>query len=78
MITPISNDLSLSFLSSAKIHCVADSDCVNTPKDVARLPFSIIPRDTEFTIRDAIRGQDEAFIQEIVEFGMVSQHSLFA
>ena len=57
--------------SSAKIHCVADADCINTPKDIACLPFSIIPRDTEFTIRDAIRGQDEEFIQEMVEFGMV-------
>ncbi|CAF0720710.1 unnamed protein product [Rotaria sordida] len=55
----------------AKIHCVADSDCLNTPKDVATLPFSVIPRNTEQTIRDAIRGQDDAFIQEMLEFGMV-------
>ena len=47
----------------AKIHCVADSDCINTPKDVACLPFSIIPRHTEKTIRDAIRGHDDEFIQ---------------
>jgi hypothetical protein len=50
---------------------VADSDCLNTPKDIARLPFSIIPRDTEYTIRDAIHGQDDEFIQDMVEFGLV-------
>ena len=55
----------------AKIHCVADSSCINTPKDVAALPFSIIPRHTEITIRDAIRGRDEQFIDEMVQFGMV-------
>ncbi|CAF1216472.1 unnamed protein product [Adineta steineri] len=55
----------------AKIHCVADSDCLNTPKDVVQLPFSIIPKDTEFTIRDAIHGEDDEFIQDMVEFGML-------
>ncbi|CAF4005628.1 unnamed protein product [Rotaria sp. Silwood2] len=50
---------------------MADSDCLNTPKDVTGLPFSIIPRDTEHTIRDAIRGQDDAFIQDMLEFGMI-------
>ncbi|CAF0759313.1 unnamed protein product [Rotaria sp. Silwood1] len=55
----------------AKIHCVADSDCINTPHTVESLPFSIIPRDTEHTIRDAVRGQDDAFIQDILEFGMI-------
>ena len=55
----------------AKIHCVADSDCIKTPKDVACLPFSIIPQHTEKTIRDAIRGRDNEFIDEMVEFGMV-------
>jgi hypothetical protein len=49
----------------AKIHCV------NTPKDVECLPFSIIPKDTEKTIRDAIQGQEKEFIQDMVEFGMV-------
>jgi hypothetical protein len=58
-------------LFAAKIHCVADSDCVNTPKDIACLPFSIIPRDTEETIRDAIHGQNNEFIQDMIEFGMV-------
>ena len=55
----------------AKIHCVADADCVSTPNDIACLPFSIIPRDIEQTIRDAIDGRDQEFIQEMVEFGMV-------
>ncbi|CAF1098904.1 unnamed protein product [Rotaria sp. Silwood1] len=55
----------------AKIHCVADSDCLNTPKDIACLPFSIIPRNTEHTIRDTIYGRDDDFIQDMVEFGMV-------
>ncbi|CAF3999145.1 unnamed protein product [Adineta steineri] len=57
--------------ATAKIHCVADSDCKNTPNDVACLPFSIIPRQVEKTIRDAIRGNDQEFINEMVEFGMV-------
>ncbi len=50
---------------------MADSSCINTPKDVACLPFSIIPRETEKTIRDAIQGRDEEFIDEMVQFGMV-------
>ncbi|CAF0985989.1 unnamed protein product [Adineta ricciae] len=57
--------------ATAKIHCVADADCINTPKSVACLPFSIIPQHTEKTIRDAIRGRDNEFIDEMVEFGMV-------
>ena len=64
-----SKEIIIRFL--AKIHCVADSDCINLPKDVNRLPLSIIPQHTEKTIRDAIRGQDEEFINEMVEFGMV-------
>lgn len=55
----------------AKIHCVADADCINTPKDIASLPFSIIPKSTEKTIRDAIRGRESEFIEEMIEFGMV-------
>ena len=55
----------------AKIHCVADSDCIGTPKDIACLPFSIIPRNTEQTIRDAIQGDDNEFIEDMIEFGMV-------
>ncbi|CAF0837385.1 unnamed protein product [Adineta steineri] len=57
--------------ATAKIHCVADSDCVNTPGDVACLPFSIIPQHTEKTIREAIQDRDEEFINYMVEFGMV-------
>ena len=60
----------------AKIHCVADSDCINTPKDVACLPFSIIPTDTEKTIRLAIADRDEEFVKEMVEFGMVRESLL--
>ena len=70
--TKISNEcFHFLFFCLAKIHCVADADCLNTPKDIACLPFSIIPRDTELTIRDAIHGQDDEFIQDMVEFGMV-------
>jgi hypothetical protein len=61
----------LYFIFKAKIHCVADSDCINTPKDIECLPFSIIPKHTELTIRDAIHGQDKEFIKDMVEFGMV-------
>ncbi|CAF2814829.1 unnamed protein product [Rotaria sp. Silwood2] len=57
--------------ATAKIHCVADADCVNTPKDVACLPFSIIPLETEKTIQDAIQGRDQQFVDDMVEFGMV-------
>jgi hypothetical protein len=60
-----------SFVILAKIHCVADSDCINTPNDVACLPFSVIPTHIELTIRDAIGGRDEEFITDMVQFGMV-------
>ena len=59
------------FVILAKIHCVADSDCINTPNDVACLPFSIIPKNIELTIREAIGGRDEEFITDMVLFGMV-------
>ena len=59
------------FSFQAKIHCVADSDCVNTPKEVECLPFSIIPRDTEKAIRAAVEGQVNEFIDDMIEFGMV-------
>jgi hypothetical protein len=58
----------------AKIHCVADSDCENHPKDVACLPFTLIPQETEKTIREAIQGRDQQFVDEMVEFGMVSSN----
>lgn len=57
----------------AKIHCVADADCVDTPNDIACLPFSIIPRNIERTIHDAIDGRKKEFIEEMVEFGMVNK-----
>lgn len=60
------------FLFLAKIHCVADLDSINTSKNVSGLPFSIIPHNTEKTIRDAIKGRDQEFINEMVEFGMVT------
>jgi hypothetical protein len=59
------------FVILAKIHCVADSDCINTPNDVACLPFSIIPHHTEKRIREAVRGRDQQFIDDMVHFGMV-------
>jgi hypothetical protein len=55
---------------------VADSDCINRPNDVACLPFSIIPQHTEITIREAIRGRDQEFIDDMVESGMVWQTRL--
>lgn len=61
----------LFFFFKAKIHCIADSDCANTPKDISCLPFSIIPQDTEHVIRDAIDKRDDEFIQDMIEFGMV-------
>ena len=59
------------FCILAKIHCVADSDCINTPNDVACLPFSIIPRQVEYAIQEAIGGRDAEFIADMVQFGMV-------
>ncbi|UJR29859.1 hypothetical protein I4U23_017407 [Adineta vaga] len=57
--------------ATAKIHCVADSDCVNTPGDVSCLPFSIIPQHTEKTIREAIGDREDEFVNDMVQFGMV-------
>jgi hypothetical protein len=31
----------------AKIRCVVDSSCINTPQDIADLSFAIIPTQTE-------------------------------
>ena len=59
------------FVVLAKIHCVADSDCISMPNDVTGLPFSVIPKNTELTIREAIGGRDEEFITDMVLFGMV-------
>ncbi|UJR10400.1 hypothetical protein I4U23_014603 [Adineta vaga] len=58
-------------LATAKIHCVADSDCVDTPKDIACLPFAIIPREIEKTIQAALQGQVDEFMNDMVEFGMI-------
>lgn len=52
---------------------MADADCVSTPEDIASLPFHIIPREVEKTIRDAINGRDNQFIEEMVQFGMVNR-----
>jgi len=73
----IDNDWFFFCFVLAKVHCVADADCINTPKDVACLPFSIIPLHTEKTIRDAIRGRDNEFIDEMVQFGMVRDNKHF-
>jgi len=51
----------------AKIHCLTDSDCINTLKDVACLSFSIILQPTEKTIRE----RNGEFIDEMFQFGMV-------
>ena len=45
---------------------------MNKPKDVTCLPFTLIPQETEKTIRDAIHGCDAQFVDDMVEFGMVS------
>ncbi|CAF4657996.1 unnamed protein product [Rotaria sp. Silwood1] len=54
----------------AKIHCVADSDCINLLKNAYDPPSSIIPHDTDAAIRDAIGKQDKEFIEDMVNFGM--------
>jgi hypothetical protein len=56
----------------AKIHCVADSDWGGDSDGVTYVPPSIVPRDTEQAIRSAIDGRDAQFMDEIVEFGMVT------
>jgi hypothetical protein len=56
----------------AKIHCVADSDCINATKDASQLPLSLIPRNSEQTISNAIGKRDDQFVNEMVEFGMVN------
>ena len=56
----------------AKIHCVADSDWGGDSDGVAYVPPSIVPPDTEQAIRSAIDGREAQFMEEIVEFGMVT------
>jgi uncharacterized protein (DUF2252 family) len=65
---------SVSFV--AKIHCVTDADCVNTPSDISSLPFNLIPQNAENSIRDAIQGRNDEFIDDIVEFAMVNERIL--
>jgi hypothetical protein len=36
------------------------------------IPLHMIPRQTEIAIRDAIGGNDDAFIEDMVSFAMVS------
>jgi hypothetical protein len=60
----------------AKIHCIADSESIdraqhgNQHSDL--LPLDIIPRHSEITVRDAIGGNDDAFVKDMVSFAMVS------
>lgn len=59
----------------AKIHCVSDYDSIKKEKHARHhtnlLPLDIIPSHTERTIRDAINGYDEDFVQDMVSFAMV-------
>ncbi|CAF0893011.1 unnamed protein product [Adineta steineri] len=58
----------------AKIHCIADVDSAENEQHVGEhtytIPFHLIPRHSEITIRDAIGGNDEAFVNDIVAFAM--------
>ncbi len=60
----------------AKIHCVVDIDSVDEQQYVGHymdlVPFHIIPRHSQITIRDAIGGNNEAFVKDMVSFAMVS------
>ena len=60
---------------SAKIHCISDIDSIKRERHGRHhtdlLPLDIIPHHTERTIRDAIQGNNDAFIQDMVAFAMV-------
>ncbi|CAF2052582.1 unnamed protein product, partial [Rotaria magnacalcarata] len=60
----------------AKIHCIDDVDSNDKGKNEQEytdlIPFGTIPRHSQITIRDAIDGNDEEFIKDIVLFAMVS------
>lgn len=60
---------------SAKIHCISDIDSIGKERHGRQhtdlLPFDIIPSHTERIIRDAIQGNNDAFIQDMVAFAMV-------
>ncbi|CAF2406550.1 unnamed protein product [Rotaria sp. Silwood2] len=59
----------------AKIHCISDFDSIEKEKHAQQhtdlLPLHIIPKHTEKTIRKAIGGNDEGFIQDMVSFAMI-------
>ncbi|CAF0901226.1 unnamed protein product [Adineta steineri] len=58
----------------AKIHCIADIDSIDKEQHGEQhahlIPFNLIPRHSEITIRDAIGGNDEAFVKDMVTFAM--------
>ncbi|CAF2240679.1 unnamed protein product, partial [Rotaria magnacalcarata] len=58
----------------AKIHCIDDVDSNDKGKNEQEytdlIPFGTIPRHSQITIRDAIDGNDEEFIKDIVLFAM--------
>jgi len=59
----------------AKIHCIADVDSIDKEQHAQQhkelIPFEIIPRHSEITIRDAVGGHDDEFINEMIAFAMV-------
>ena len=44
---------------------------LNYQTELASLPLTMIPQDTEQIIKAAINGRNEEFFNEMVEFGMV-------
>lgn len=64
------------FFILAKIHCVSDIDSLEKDQHALHrsdcIPFEVIPRNTENVIRDSIAGNDDAFIEYMVSFAMVS------
>jgi hypothetical protein len=67
------------FILTAKVHCVADTESIDKQQYVQEhtdlLPFNIIPRHTERTIVEALHGNEEDFIQDMIAFAMVSKSS---
>ena len=63
------------FISLAKIHCLSDVDSIEKVKHSRHhtdlLPLEMIPKHTERAIRDAIGGDDDAFIQDMIAFAAV-------
>jgi hypothetical protein len=62
----------LSHFFLAKIHCISDIESIDKEQPIDLIPFHIIPRHTERTIRDAIGGKDKDFVNDMVSFAMVS------